>query len=112
MITLFRHATISGVRLMRLSFGKEAHLEAAIIDHPELLCLDEGTRPPEILQLEQGVRIEDNRRGRIDIVAYYPDEDAIAIIETKKNHANRQALGQTRNRSIFLTCISNAQAGR
>jgi hypothetical protein len=94
---LFTQLSVSGIDIVQLPFKWELIMEAYLAENPNLLKLDDGDDVPEIIALEHPLIAKSEAkcgRGRIDMVAFYPDQNIIAIIELKKVKADKRAVRQ------------------
>ncbi len=91
---LFRQLTVNDERLERFPYRRELSMQAYILEHPELLKLDDMY--DDVQTYEDEIPIKDggkNKDGRIDMVATYLGE-YIAIIEFKKEKLEKKDLKQ------------------
>ncbi len=91
---LFRQLTVNDERLERFPYRRELSMQAYILEHPELLKLDDMY--DDVQTYEDEIPIKDggrNKDGRIDMVATYSGEH-IAIIEFKNTELLAKHLDQ------------------
>ncbi len=91
---LFRQVTMNDELLKKFPFKRELAMQAYVLEHPEILKLDDNYDDIEIYDDEVPIKGGGkNKNGRIDMVATYLGE-YIAIIEFKKEKLEKKDLKQ------------------
>ncbi|MEX8547487.1 MAG: hypothetical protein V5804_07785 [Mucilaginibacter sp.] len=113
-IKLFKQAYATQIDLEPKMFLTELHMEAFLIENPDILSISDINSKVEVIQTQihiKGARNDSNSDGRLDMLIYIkgdkPDEEFLAVVELKKGKLGEEHLSQLHDYLRSLNIFEN-----